>query len=223
MSSSNAPYWDAVLFDLDGTLANTIPLILASFAHAMSVHRPGEAPDEQALLANVGRTLDETLREFEPDSQARDAFRTTYLDRQRELHDEMVTPFPGALFEVEWLRGARIPIAIVTSKGREMTDRSLSVCALDIHFEHVVTADDVTRGKPDPEPIHRALELLGVSASSRVLFVGDSPHDVDAGRAAGVSTVGVTWGVSTASMLDQAAPDYRIRHFEELRRLEAPG
>lgn len=211
--------WDAVLFDLDGTLANTIPLILACYRHALAIHRPGEPPNEEAVLAGIGRTLDEELAAFEPDRELREAFRLTYLERQRELHDEMVTPFPGALTAVERLRARGTPIAIVTSKARELAMRTLQVCALDVHFDHVVTADDVSRGKPDPEPVHRATELLGIEPSPRVALIGDSLHDVHAGRAAGVTTVAVAWGVSTAAQLEAVGPDHHIRRFEEFERL----
>ena len=213
------PRFDAVLFDLDGTLANTIPLILECFRHAMSVHRPGEALDEAFVLSHVGRTLRETMAEFSDSAERAEAFTATYLERQHELHDGMVAPYVGALGHVERWVESKVPIAIVTSKGREMTRRTMHVCALDVHFDHVITADDVTRGKPDPEPVRIALERLGMAASPRVLFVGDSPHDIAAGKAAGVSTVGVTWGAMPREHIVAAEPDHVVTKFEELERI----
>ena len=214
------PPWDAVLFDLDGTLANTLPLILTCFRHAMEVHRPEQPLDDRLILENVGRTLDDTMRLVAPDPEEAAAIRATYLERQLELHDEMVTPFVGALTQVERFVRAEVPIAIVTSKGRLMTERTMRICALDPHFEHLITADDVTRGKPDPQPVHLALERLGVRASDRVAFIGDSPHDIHSGRAAGVRTIAVTWGAAGSDLLAQAEPDHTLQQFWELEEVE---
>ena len=114
---------------------------------------------------------------------------------------------------VETLLAAPVPLAIVTSKAREMTGRTLEVCRVGHAFPVVVTADDVARGKPDPEPVHRALEALagGPVPPERALFVGDSPHDIVAGRAAGVRTVAVEWGAADPETLRASGPAYVIR------------
>ena len=107
-------------------------------------------------------------------------------------------------------------MAVVTSKTREMALRTLAVCGFDEGFPVVVTADEVRRGKPHPEPVHVALRELGVRAGPAVLFVGDSPHDLEAGRAAGVRTAAVTWGAAGEEALSARAPDYLVRRVEDL-------
>lgn len=206
--------WDAVLFDLDGTLADTVPLILAAYRHTMEVHRGGPRPDE-LWLAHVGRPLRETLREFAESEDEAAAMRETYVGFQRTVHDQMVRPFPGVNELVDGLRGVGTPMALVTSKAREMALRTLDVCGLADAFPVVITADEVTRGKPDPQPVHMALDQLGIGAGGTV-FVGDSPHDVVAGRAAGVRTIGVTWGAAPVAALSGSEPDFLIRNVSDL-------
>lgn len=207
--------WEAVLFDLDGTLADTVPLILASFRHMMTVHR-GEPLADDLWLAHVGRPLRDSLRDFARDEEEALAMRHTYVSFQREAHDRMVRPFPGISDLIADLHRLETPMALVTSKAREMALRTLDVCGLTGAFPVVITADEVTHGKPHPEPVHMALSQLGL-ADSQTVFVGDSPHDVAAGRAASVRTVGVTWGAAPRAALEGSSPDVLVEDVEALR------
>lgn len=207
--------WAAVLFDLDGTLADTVPLILACYRHTMTVHRGGPLPDE-LWLRHVGRPLRDSMLDFADGPEEAERMRETYLNFQRDAHDRMVTPFPGVGVVVEALGDLGVPMAVVTSKTREMALRTLAVCGFGERFPVVVTADEVRNGKPHPEPVHLALGNLGVQDASDVLFVGDSPHDLEAGRSAGVRTAAVTWGAAREYALRQSAPDYLVRRVEEL-------
>ncbi|HSM03605.1 MAG TPA: HAD-IA family hydrolase [Longimicrobiales bacterium] len=213
--------WHAVLFDLDGTLADTVPLILASARHAMAEIR-GEAELGEAWREHIGRPLSDTIRDFARDEEEGERLRASYSAFQSEAHDRMVRPFPGALEVVEELDRRGIPLGIVTSKGRAMTVRTLAVCGLANAFRVVVTADEVQRGKPDPEPVHRALAALGMPAAEEIAFVGDSPHDIEAGRGAGIFTVGVTWGAFPRDRVVAARPDRMIETMGELLEL-GPG
>lgn len=215
---SGASAWEAVLFDLDGTLADTVPLILASFRHTMVVHR-GELLPDRDWLQHVGRPLRDTVRHFARTEAEATSILETYLAFQRAAHDRMVRPFDGVGGVVTRLARQGVALAIVTSKAREMTGRTLRSCGVERDFPVVITADDVKRGKPDPEPVRRALDALEVPPSHRVLFVGDSPHDVAAGRAAGVRTAAVTWGAFPAEGLAPEGPDFLVRRPEELLEL----
>jgi pyrophosphatase PpaX len=84
-------------------------------------------------------------------------------------------------------------LGIVTAKGRATVDLAFRVIELEPYFDAVVTADMTERHKPDPEPVLKALELLG-SSPSEAAFVGDSPFDIESGKAAGVYAVAVSWG-----------------------------
>lgn len=211
--------WRAVLFDLDGTLADTVDLILRSYRHTMVVHL-GEAPPDARFLDTIGMPLPVQLRAFARDEQHFEAMRQTYVTFQRTIHDELVRPFPGARSVVEGLRERDVRVGIVTSKAAGIARRTLEVCGLWDLMEVVVGGDQVERGKPDPEPVHRAMEGLGVAPEpERVLFVGDTPHDLRAGRAAGTKTAAVGWGPLDRRVLRAESPDFFLDRMEDLLRI----
>jgi len=207
--------WDAVLFDLDGTLVDTVPLIIECYKAMMMRHR-GHAGSIEEWLTTIGRPLSASLADIARDAQEAEALLATYIEVQDGLHDKMVTLFEGMSEVLSAANGQGFPQAIVTSKGRWMTDRSIAVSGFEGHFPVIITADDVTRAKPDPEPVHLALDRLGIAASRRVLFIGDSLHDLESGHAAGVQTVAVTWGALGESTLREGAPDFLVRTVREL-------
>src|SRR5690606_2854462 len=111
-----------------------------------------------------------------------------------------------------------VPLAIVTSRLKESTLRGIELCGLVDLFPEVVTPEDVTHAKPHPEPVLRALERLGVAAEE-ALFVGDSPHDMAAGRAAGTRTAAALWGPFPHDVLLAERPDHVLWAQEEVLEL----
>ncbi len=212
--------WAAVLFDLDGTLADTVPLILECYRHTMKVHRGRALPDER-WLATIGTPLRDQLADFAtgPDEVA--AMADTYVARQLELHDGMVRPFPGALELLTELRGRGVRTGVVTSKRRGMATRTLRRCGLGDAYDVLVGADDVVQAKPHPEPVHTALTLLRLDGTERdrALFVGDSPFDMRAGRGAGTRTAAALWGPFARSVLEAERPDYWLELLPDVLRL----
>ncbi len=202
--------WDAVLFDLDGTLADTVALIVRCYRHTMETHL-GYAPPDEAWLTTMGRPLSEAVREFARSDGEAAAMLETYTSYQATIHDRMVRPYPGVPEVVSTLSGAGVPLAIVTSKRREVAFRTLGRCGLDGHFQVLVGGDEVARAKPHPEPVLSALELLGVRPTGRVLFVGDSPYDVLSGRGAGVVTAAALWGPHPRASLEAAGAHHFAR------------
>lgn len=208
--------WAAVLFDLDGTLADTVPLILRCYRHTMRCHLGQERPDEE-WLRTIGTPLRDQLLDFARDAEEAAAMLDTYVTFQRTVHDDMVRPFEGAREVLERLAGEGSRLGVVTSKRREMALRTLDVSGIGDLVEALVAADDVTRGKPDPEPVEQALELLDVAAQrDRVLFVGDSPFDLRAGRGAGVRTAGALWGPFPRNVLEREGPDHLVAALGEV-------
>ena len=210
-----------VLFDLDGTLIDSISLILSSYRHTLRVHR-GETPSDDVWLAGLGTPLWTQFRLFTDDEDEIAAMVATYREHNFAHHDAMVQPYDGVLDAVHALhtRGARL--GIVTSKKREGATRGLRHCGFGDVFEVLVAADDVQRHKPDPEPVRYALTQLGIQPTEAV-FVGDSPHDLVAGRAAGVRTAAVAWGPFARATLEAEQPDYWIERPADLPRLVEPG
>jgi pyrophosphatase PpaX len=213
---SVARHWKGVLFDLDGTLADTVPLILMSYRHTMRTHL-GEAPDDERWLSTMGTPLRDQLVAFARSAAEAAAMLETYTTFQRRVHDEMVRPFPGACAVLAALRERGSRVGIVTSKREQVARQTLSVCGLDSQVEVLVCAEHVTRGKPDPEAVRLALDALGLThAAEETLFVGDSPFDLRAGRAAGTYTAAVCWGACTRETLLAESPDYVLERLEEL-------
>jgi pyrophosphatase PpaX len=204
----------AYLFDLDGTLIDSIALILASFHHTRQAHFGDRLPDDD-YLATLGMPLRDSFAKMTTEAAPVEALVRTYVDFNLAKHDSMVTAYEGIVPVVHTLheRGARL--AIVTSKMGNTAERGLRIAGLEGEFELIVSADDVTRGKPDPEPVLLALSKLGCSADE-TLFVGDSPHDVESGNAAGVRTAAATWGPFTRAALERARPTFWVDHPREI-------
>jgi len=188
----------------------------------MEAHRV-ENVAEDAWLSTIGRPLRDQFREFVADEDEIERMAVTYATFQRTVHDDMVEAFPGARETVDALKARGVRIAVVTSKRRRMAERTLACCGLAGAFDVVVCADDVECGKPDPEPVRLAIARLGLEGSAaRILFVGDAPYDIEAGRAAGTETAAVTWGGYPEDVLRRSGPDHWVGRLEEVLALQ-PG
>jgi len=209
----------AILFDLDGTLIDSLELILGSARHAF-VGFSGRVPTDEEWRADIGRPLLTVLREYARDDAEADQLLQRFRAYQLEHHDRLIRPYEGIVETVKWLADAGHRMALVTSKADWLAEKALLHVGLDRLIPTVVGCDSCVRHKPHPEPVERALALLGVPAAN-ALFVGDSPHDVESGRAAGVRTIGVTWGAFSREEMERAGADLVIDEVEELRRAVA--
>jgi pyrophosphatase PpaX len=209
---------DTVLFDLDGTLIDSIELIRQSYVHTLAVHGLPQA-DPQFWLEGLGRPLRWQFAQFTSDSEDIERMVATYRTHNLAHHDALVTAFPGAVEAVASLHARGLRLGIVTSKMRAGAYRGLRWCGFrDEWFSAVVGADDVREHKPHPEPVERALALLG-SHASRAVMVGDSPHDLASGRSAGTRTAAVSWGPFPHETLRATEPDHWLAHPSDLARL----
>lgn len=216
----SAATWAAVLFDLDGTLADTVGLILACYRHTMKTHLGEVRPDEE-WIAGMGTPLRVQMQRYASSPEELDAMVRTYGTLQRQLHQQMVTAYPGVPELLAALEAGGVPLGLVTSRLPTMTHLTLDTCGISRHFRVVITPEDVTRAKPDPEPVLVALRRLENPAPERVLFVGDSPHDIESGRAAGVRTAGALWGPFPRETVVAARPDFLVESPLELLELRA--
>ena len=204
----------AVLFDLDGTLVDSIDLLVASMEYAFEGRE--KRPPLAEWLALIGTPLDAMLARWAEGPGDVELLRARYREHQLAKHDEMIKLYPGMVETVRELHAAGHPLAVVTSKLEVGARRALKFARIEECFAAVVGIDHTTRHKPDPEPVHFALSRLGVPAA-QAMFVGDSTHDMQAGRAAGVYTVAALWGPYTREQLAPTAPDAFIASFDELR------
>ena len=194
------------LFDLDGTLIDSVELIRRTFRHTLEVHR-GAHPGEDLWLKGLGQPLWDQFRAYTSDPAEVEAMITTYRAYNATHHDDLVKPYAGMAEAIRTLKARGKRLGVVTSKMQKGTRHGLTRCGMDGLFDTIVAADDTTRHKPNPEPVYLALERLGADASTTV-FIGDSTHDLAAGRAAGVRTGAAMWGPFSREALERHEPDY---------------
>jgi pyrophosphatase PpaX len=204
---------EAVLFDLDGTLIDTTDLILASCQHTFARHLRAGCPPREALIATFGRSLPESLLEIAVAEGAEDpaAFAAdmlaTYRAHNDEHHDALIRPFEGVEPMLASLRASGLRLGVVTSKRERSARIGMSRYGLGDFFEAGIFHDDTVRHKPDPAPLIVGAQRLRV-APGRTIYVGDSVHDVAAGRAAGMRTIAAAWGPFPRAALEAAGPDH---------------
>jgi pyrophosphatase PpaX len=204
----------AVLFDLDGTLIDSVELIVNSALYAFEKcgHAP---PPAEEWLADLGLPLRTMFGRFMDDESAVEQLIAGYREYQLANHDRLVRPYDEVASTLTALHQRGHALAVVTSKAEPLAQRGLAHVGLDGFFDVIVGLESCTRHKPDPEPVHIALERLGI-APDVAAFVGDSPHDMAAGRAAGVTTIAALWGPFTRAQLASSEPDYYIERMSEL-------
>jgi pyrophosphatase PpaX len=208
----------AVLLDLDGTLVDTVPFILQTVRAAFE-GRP-RRPSEEEWIAGIGKPLRVQLAPYAEGTADLDALLARYRAYQREHHDRMTRPFPGAVEAVRAVWAAGHPVGVVTGKLADTASRALSLVGLAPYVQVVVAADSCPRHKPDPEPVLLALARLG-RAADEALFLGDSPVDLQAGHAAGVMTVAALWGAASREALVALHPAHLLDDIAELPALVA--
>lgn len=205
---------NAVLFDLDGTLLDTIDLLLASVRWAFR-DWPGRVPTTEEWIAGIGTPLESQMRVYAADNQDLATLINGYREYQRAHHDELTRAYTDAIETVADLHRTGYRMGVVTSKASDIANRSLAFVGLDRYLDVVVGYDATDRHKPDPQPVRYALDALQAPPSEAV-FVGDSPHDMFAGNAAGVTTVGALWGPFPRSALSAASPRYYLDRIRDL-------
>ena len=194
------------LFDLDGTLIDSIRLILDSYHHTLTQHSLPARTDEE-WLRGVGTPLHVQFAQWRETPEILEAMIATYREYNLKHHDRMVTIYPGVLEAIRDIKAAGIQTGLVTSKNRQGAVRGLTLVGLEALMDVMVCADEVTNHKPHAEPVEKAVALLGVDPAGTV-YVGDSIHDMQSGRAAGVKTAAALWGPFGRRHLESASPDY---------------
>ena len=197
------PRFQTVLFDLDGTLADTIPLIVASYQHAFRTVLAEEV-DEARARAWIGRPLLPALLEEAPD-HGHDLDRT-YREWNLANTARLIRRYDGVPEMLLALAEAGVRTAVATSKRRETARLALEGVGIDHLVDVVAGLEDTTRHKPEPDPLLYAAVSLEVEPADCV-YVGDATVDVLAARAAGMAAVAVTWGAGDRAALEATEPD----------------
>jgi pyrophosphatase PpaX len=205
--------YPTVLFDLDGTLIDSGEIIISSFRHATQTVLEREIPDEVLAAAVGGSNIYEQMRAF--DEERADELVRVYREHNAPLHDDLVA-FEGIERVLDRLRAEGRQLGIVTAKRRKTVDLAFAILPLERYFDAVVTSEQTEHHKPHPEPVLTALDRLGTKPEEAA-FVGDSPFDMGAGKAAGVFTVAVSWGkIHSVERLRETGADAVVHSPEEL-------
>ncbi|MDN3956500.1 pyrophosphatase PpaX [Sporolactobacillus laevolacticus] len=201
-----------VLFDLDGTLIDTNNLILTSFQYTLDRYFPGKFTRED-LIPFIGESLEESFGSVS--RTLTHEMVAVYREHNSRYHDKLVKEFPQVRETLIELKAEGCALGVVSTKKRDMVERGLNLMHMSDFFETVVTSDDVTRLKPDPEPVEKAMSALSAQKDSTIM-VGDSPADILAGENAHVLTAAVGWSLKGRSMLERLNPDYLLNSMNDL-------
>jgi len=196
----------AILFDLDGTLIDTVELIRVSFRYATEKVLGQAIPDE-ITMANVGQPLRQQFTDMAPDHV--EELLDVYRAFNRAHHDELAHAYPDTLATVKGLAAAGVRMGVVTSKGGPTAMHGLELFGIAGYFEVIVTADDVPVHKPDPYPLRYAADEMGVPLEYCV-YLGDSPHDMEAAISGNAISVAALWGAFSAADVLAPGPEYAL-------------
>ncbi|MDB4878513.1 MAG: HAD-superfamily hydrolase subfamily [Gemmatimonadetes bacterium] len=199
-----APAYPTVLFDLDGTLLDSIELILRSARYSFEKLNREWITDE-VWSAGIGIPLFTAFGKYAKDETDHAALIAGYREYQLANHDRLIRCYDDVVDTVKTLAARGHEIAIVTSKSEALAMRGLVHVGLARYMDTIVGCDASTRHKPDPEPVRIALHRLGCRPEDAI-FVGDSVHDILAGNAAGVRTVAALWGAGRREEMEPGAP-----------------
>ena len=203
----------AALFDFDGTLVDTTEMIYQGMRHAASMVLGREDIPRETLLANVGQPLPRQMELI--DAEKAELLLEAYRHHHEENHDALIEEFPQVAQALSRLRSAGIKVAVVTSKRQVSVEMALNNFPdLRNVVDRFVTMEDTNEHKPHPEPLWRGLELVGGVTKEEAAYVGDSPFDVEAAKAAGLTSVAVSWGAFSEDRLRGAEPDYLVPDIE---------
>lgn len=201
----------AVLFDLDGTLLDTSDFIFSAFEHTLA-HHDQEVLDRETMGKMMGRALSECYEEFAPGIDPEELMERHRIFQSGNKH--LVKPFPHTIKLLKKLKKEDHKIAIVTSRVGSAQE-SMDDTGISKYIDVLIDSTSTKQHKPHPEPVMKALEKLTVKPEAAVM-VGDGDADVHSGKAAGVITIGVTYGMVPLEILKTSKPDYLVDSLEEV-------
>ena len=216
MSTTAQPLrYTFALFDLDGTIADTLPLIYLAFNDAVRPILHRELMDRE-IRGMFGPPDTAILRSIVPEDRADEAI-LRYMERYRRDHGDYVTLYDGIRQIFEDAASQGMKLAVVTGKSRVTALFTLEQLGVLDRFEVIYGGDDVERQKPNPQALIAATADLGATPAESGVMIGDSAADILAGKAAGLSTIGVLWGSPDHEELEHAKPDVICATMDELR------
>lgn len=209
------PRFATIIFDFDGTIANTLPLIYQTFNTVLGPRIGRKLPDAE-IRSHFGPPDQVILGRYVDPAEREIAF-AEYIELYGRDHSQYVHLYDGMYELLEECKTEGARIGVVTGKSRVSAKISLRELGIGQFIDVLVAGDDVVQPKPHPEGVISALKQLGHRDGDHGAMVGDSAADIYAGRESGLSTIGVTWGVPEHDDLRAAHPDVLCDTVEQLR------
>jgi pyrophosphatase PpaX len=201
----------AILFDIDGTLLDSVEFLYRAFEHAFDLHHIPRMPRE-GMREFIGPPLEKVYVNMAPGC---DAASMTESHRQfQETHLDLIKLFPDTISTLEELKRRNLKLAAITTRSKRTSIESLERFDLTSFFEIIVSAEDVQRHKPDPEPLQKALSAMSVIPTNAIM-VGDTEADILAGKNAGTKTAAALYGFGGRELIVQH-PHYILQRLGEI-------
>jgi HAD superfamily hydrolase (TIGR01509 family) len=197
-----------ILWDLDDTLLDTLAGRMQALCHAHETLLGTKVDPEALWRSHRGGTLEELGRRLLGDDYRK--FATVYRERYYGLVRD-IRPYQGVEPVLRSFHEAGFQMGVVTSKLSWGATEELTTAGILQYFHTIVGSDDTDTHKPDPEPIHAALDRMLADDPSAAVFIGDSPADVWAARNAGIRSIAALWGTLDSELLLDATPDFTAK------------
>lgn len=207
--------FNTIIFDFDGTVANTNGLVIDSWQHVYQ-KLSGHKVDEAVIRTTFGEPLPTSMEKAFPNIPVEESI-GIYRNHQKDIYEEMIEPFPGMVDLMRQLKEKGYKVGIATSRMKSSTLVGLRKFGVMDYIDALVTCDDTNKHKPDPEPVLISLERLQAKPEE-ALMIGDSMFDIKCAHNAGVKAVLVGWAeaVTEEDLQGSDAPEYQIEKAEDL-------
>jgi len=204
---------NTLLFDLDGTLVDTNGIIVKAFEHVFAKHLPDVEVSLEVIKEFIGPPLEVSFSRYEEASKVQDMIES-YREYYKANEHLYYSIYPNVISVLTKLKEEGYGIGIVTSKFRDAAMPSMRHYGIDALVDVIIGLDDITKAKPDPEPVHLALKQL--PGSKGAIMIGDNASDVVSGQRAGVHSAGVAWAFKGREQLNAVNPDYMLEDMTDL-------
>jgi pyrophosphatase PpaX len=205
---------NTIIFDFDGTLADTLPVIYDAFQKVFKTYQGRDLNDED-IKAMFGPSEDDILKKELPGEQAEAAIEQ-YHKLYRKNHSKLVKRSDDIEKLLQFIKSKGLNLAVVTGKGKRSLELSLEALGMAKYFDTMVTGDDVTKPKPDPEGVLKVIETFGTTPEETI-FIGDSDADMKAGKSAGVTAIGVNWLPNVQTSVFETKPDQVFKQVSDFK------
>jgi pyrophosphatase PpaX len=201
----------AVLFDIDGTLLDTTEFIYQAFEH--TIKKFGLPNTSRETLSKlIGKPLEDCYAAIISSDETTHLVEAHRLYQEKNLH--LSIPFPDTVTTLQHLKEQHIQLVAISTRSKRTSLATLELAGIVSFFDLVISREDISKQKPDPEGIQKALKFLMLKPKE-AMMVGDTDVDVNAGKNAGVQTIGATYGFHKEKVTE-SNPDYVIHSIKEI-------